>query len=173
MENAPRREASNVCLVAMIYYNRGVEQLRRREFSAAVAANYKAIWLDPQSDLAAGNLLAAVNNWALDLSEGGELVAALALLEKGLWIAPRHRPLVRNYAALCGRWVDQLVDARRYTEALEFLDDVEARHPDEPWFEAARAEVYRHRGATSATTSGRRNWHLPTNPTAARNSHGA
>jgi len=144
-QKAPRREASNISLIAMVYYNRGVEQLRRREFAAAVAANYKALWLDPQNAQAAGNLLAAVNNWALELSQGGELAAALALLEKGLWMAPGHSPLVRNYAALCGRRVDQLVEARRYAEALDLLDDVQAKYPDEPWFEAARAEVARRR----------------------------
>ena len=78
------REVSGVALVATIYYNRGVDLLRDNRFAEAVEANTKALWLDPSSDTAHGNLLATLNNWAIHQGETGAYNEAVGLLRTGM-----------------------------------------------------------------------------------------
>lgn len=94
------RELSAAELTAMIYYNRGFLLLREKQFAAAIAANAKALRLDPASDVSRDNLLAAINNWALDLSDRGEFERAVDLLLHGLKVAPHHRPFQVNLAVV-------------------------------------------------------------------------
>lgn len=90
------RELSAAQLTAMLYYNRGYLLLRNKQFAASISANAKALRLDPASDVSRDNLLVAVNNWALDLSDRREFELALHLLEHGLNVAPNHRPFQVN-----------------------------------------------------------------------------
>ena len=59
--------ASDVALVAMVYYNRGVEALKGRRFEEAIRLNRLALVLDADNETAVGNLLAATNKQALEL----------------------------------------------------------------------------------------------------------
>jgi tetratricopeptide (TPR) repeat protein len=90
------RELSAAELTAMIYYNRAYLLLRERQFAAAIVANAKALRLDPASDVSQDNLLAALNNWALDQSDRGEFAFAAGLLQHGLSVAPNHSPFQVN-----------------------------------------------------------------------------
>lgn len=99
----PRRELSETALVAIVYYNRAIDLLHRDAFARAVAANQLALRLDPASADARENLLATLNNWALDLCERGEREQALAVLRHGLAAAPDHARLRRNYVAILQR----------------------------------------------------------------------
>ena len=85
--NARPCEVSTAQLVAMIYYNRAIDLLGDHRFAAAAAANAVALRLDPQSATIRGNLLATVNNWAIDL-------AAAALPRGRRFAAPR--PVARS-----------------------------------------------------------------------------
>jgi tetratricopeptide (TPR) repeat protein len=89
---------SDVALVAMVYYNRGVEALRRRRFEEAIRLNRLALALDPDNTDARGNLLAAINRRALELAAGHQFAPALELFDAGLAIAPDHAPLRKNRA---------------------------------------------------------------------------
>jgi hypothetical protein len=88
----------DVALVAMVYYNRGVEALRRRDHREAIRLNRLALALDPDNTDARGNLLAAINKRALDLAAQHEYASALVLFDAGLAIAPDHIPLRENRA---------------------------------------------------------------------------
>jgi tetratricopeptide (TPR) repeat protein len=102
------RELSPSGLAALIYYNAGVDHLSAGRFAAAIAANLKALRLDPANSAARGNLLAGLNNWALDLNDRRDFSGAVQLLEHGLQTAPEHRPFHVNYAAVQQRWSDFL-----------------------------------------------------------------
>jgi hypothetical protein len=87
-------------LVAIVYYNRAIDLLRDGEFVEAVAANQMALRLDPSSGDARDNLLATLNNWALDLHQRGRDDQALMVLRHGLSAAPGHAKLRRNFVAI-------------------------------------------------------------------------
>jgi len=103
------RELTPSGLAALIYYNAGVDHLSADRFAAATAANLKALRLDPANSAARGNLLAGLNNWALDRNDRRDFVGAVRLLEHGLRIAPEHRPFNINRVAVQQRWSEATV----------------------------------------------------------------
>ena len=98
------REVSAAGLLAMIYYNRGVDAFTERRFAEAVAVNRRALLLDPENRLAYGNLLAAVNNWALALCDAGYFTAAETLLAAGQKFDPNHLAFTHNAAHVRQVW---------------------------------------------------------------------
>jgi hypothetical protein len=97
-QTRPNETISDVALVAMIYYNRGVEALRRTDSRAAIELNRRALWLDPHNTDARGNLLAALGKQAIKLAARREYSAAIELVDEGLRIEPNHEPLRQNRA---------------------------------------------------------------------------
>ena len=85
-------------LVAMVYYNRGVDAFNDRRFADAVEANRKALLLDPENRMARGNLLASVNNWSLALCDAGHYAEARSLLAEGRRFDPTHEAFATNAA---------------------------------------------------------------------------
>jgi tetratricopeptide (TPR) repeat protein len=112
---AAHRELSGPALVAIVYYNRAIDLLHRDAFAQAVAANQMALRLDPASVDARENLLATLNNWALDLFDRGEREQSLAVLQFGLAAAPDHAKLRRNYVAISQRQANDPARAERAT----------------------------------------------------------
>jgi hypothetical protein len=103
-ERENRRGVSPLGLVAMIYYNRGVDAFNERRFAAALAANRRALLLDPDNAIARANLLAALNNWALALSDAGYFADAEKLLADGQRFDPNHLAFVHNAAHVMKMW---------------------------------------------------------------------
>jgi tetratricopeptide (TPR) repeat protein len=103
-EGKNRREVSALGLVAMIYYNRGIDAFYDHRYAEAVAANRRALLLDPDNGAARGNLLAAVNNWALALGDAGRYADAESLLAAGLRYDPTHAPFIHNAAHVQQLW---------------------------------------------------------------------
>ncbi|MBN2579143.1 MAG: hypothetical protein JXB10_09150 [Pirellulales bacterium] len=101
---APVREVTPLELTAMIYYNRGVDLLRDKRYSAAAAANAKSLTLDPLSRTARGNLLATINNWSIALGEQSRFAEAADLLRRGLACDPYYAPFIQNIAYIQHRW---------------------------------------------------------------------
>ncbi|MDX1948239.1 MAG: hypothetical protein SFU86_22805 [Pirellulaceae bacterium] len=83
-------------LAGRFFYNRGVEQLTRREFAAAVESLRVACLLDERDEDARANLLAGLNNWAIALWRDEQPAAAQRLIEIGLALDPHHPPLKAN-----------------------------------------------------------------------------
>ncbi len=137
------RVVSDAELVATIYYNRGVELLGQKHFSAALAANAKSLRLDPANAAARGNLLAALNNWAVAEAAEGRCAAAAALLRKGLAIDPAYAILLANYRHVYRRWVDDLCRNERFKDALELLSESARGEPEASFVEEARKSVHR------------------------------
>ena len=83
-------------LVGRCHYNRGIELLESRQFAGGVAALQMASQLDPLDADARENLLAGLNNWALELTQDEQHAAARSLIARGLAIDPAFPPLVAN-----------------------------------------------------------------------------
>ena len=98
------RPISTLGLVAMIYYNRGIDAFNERRFGDAIAANRRALMLDPDNKIARGNLMAAANNWALALCDAGYYAEAERLLADGQQFDPGHLAFVHNAAHVQRMW---------------------------------------------------------------------
>lgn len=137
------REVSAVELIAMIYYNRGVDLLGEKRFSEAAAANAKALRLDPSNATARGNFLATINNWAIELGSSGRYEAAADLLRLGLQIDPRYEAFTLNYVHLYRQWIECLCTAGRFDEAIRLVAQAAAQQPDEVYFRRAPVDIHR------------------------------
>ncbi len=139
----PPREVSSVELVAMIYYNRGVDLLTARRFAEAAAANAKALRLDPSSDTARGNLLATLNNWAITVGAGRQYEKAIDLLQQGIDIDPHYETFAANYVHLYYQWAETLCTQHNYQAALDVLGQANATLLGSDRLAQLRQGVYR------------------------------
>jgi len=137
------RRLSPQGLAALFYYNAGADLLGERRFAEALAANLKALRLDPANLAARSNFLAGLNNWALECQRDGDFARAVRLLEHGMRMAPEHRPFRVNYVAIHQRWIEALVEDERYEAALDCLATARRAAPEEGYFESAALEIRR------------------------------
>jgi len=138
------REVSGTGLVAMIYYNRGIDLLANRQFAEAAEANAKAMRLDEKSTTARGNLLATLNNWAIDLGRRGEYIRAIETLKQGMDIDPAYETFTLNYVHVHYQWVEELCKKGCFEEAVEILAAAADEQPDQQYFRQALEDI-RHR----------------------------
>lgn len=137
------RVVSPVELIGTIYYNRGVDLLAVERFEEALQANAKALRLDPLSETARGNLLATLNNWAIDRGSAGDYGEAVALLDRGLALDPHYQTFKANYVHVHHQWIESLCRAEQFQGALEVATEASRKQPDEPYFRQIREEVHR------------------------------
>jgi len=137
------REVSGVGLVATIYYNRGVDLLMQKDYPRAVKANVKALWLDPSSETARGNLLATVNNWAIAEGSAGRYGVAAGLLRTGLAVDSGFRAFHANFVHVHRQWIDALCREGRFEQSCALLRSARRDLPGEPWFAQTLSSVYR------------------------------
>ena len=104
---SPPRQITPLALVGRFYYNRGVQLLEERRFEAGIAAMQAACQFDPGDAEARANLLAGLNNWAIELSRENRPAAA-ALVARGLAIDPQFAPLV-----VCERYLQERIAPRQ------------------------------------------------------------
>ena len=93
---SPARQITPVELLGKFYYNRGVELLERKQFAAGLGLVEKALQLDAADVDARENLLAGINNWAVDRLRAKRPQEAAALIRRGLSLAPAFAPLIAN-----------------------------------------------------------------------------
>jgi pentatricopeptide repeat protein len=141
--NITPRVLPESALAAMVFYNHGVDLLRKGRFTDAIEANQRALRLDPHSVTARGNLLAAMNNYAVTLCDKGHMAAAVAMVTGGLAIDPQHAALRSNDLYVHGTYVEALCRARRWDEARDVLEQARRHRPMEPWFHVSQVGVYR------------------------------
>ncbi|MHB8897631.1 MAG: hypothetical protein ACYC6Y_02670 [Thermoguttaceae bacterium] len=137
------REVSSVELVAMIYYNRGVDLLTAQRFAEAAAANAKALRLDPSSQTARGNLLATLNNWAITVGSGREYERAIDLLKQGMSLDPSYETFAANYVHLYYQWSETLCTRNDYSQALGVLGQADPGMLGPDRLAQLRQRVYR------------------------------
>lgn len=137
------REVTPIQMAAMIYYNRGIDLLAARQYSEALAANARALRLDPASATARGNLLATLNNWSIQLGEATQYAEAVHRLEAGLALDPQYPAFAANYIHVHYQWVHALCRAKQYAEAVSVLEGAMAHRPGDAYFRRVLGDVYR------------------------------
>lgn len=137
---ASPRAISEKGILAIVYYNAGVERLARREFSQALEANGRAVQLDPAHREARANLLATYNNWAVECVRQGNFHQAIRLIQAARQVSPGHANLTANLRSVYQQWAADHLQAGRFKESLAVLDEsLEALPHDEILGEARHA----------------------------------
>lgn len=121
-------------VVALFYYNQGYEHLMRKSYRQALAANEKALRLDPDSERALGNLLATLNNWSLARAAEGDYRHALELVAYGLEHSPNYAPLRANNRHIHRKLVQRLLESGQHAEAQRVLSAAANRWPEDAYF---------------------------------------
>lgn len=114
------REINPVQLVATIYYNIGVDLHAKQQYPESAAANIKALYLDKSNQQAWTNLLASLNNWALELAKenGGQQYSIAALiLDQGVAIDPTYENFRSNQLYVFYYWIRNLALKGRFEDA--------------------------------------------------------
>ena len=140
------RGISRLGLLALAYYNRGVDALESGDFDRAVIENVKALRLDPASRTARANLLAALNNGALSLSDRGSHDAALDRLRFARSIAAEFEPAATNLQIVRRRKVLELCDRQEFIPALKLLADSCQENPNDAELQAFELAVTNREG---------------------------
>lgn len=135
------RVLTDVQLVAKIYYNRAVVLLKANAHAAALPWLLRATGLDPEDTLARNNLLACLNNWALEETRSKDFLEALRLLEQGRNIASDYEAFTHNEIYVYLRWAEHLAAQQRLPEALQVLHEARERHPTVSLFDRARTSL--------------------------------
>jgi tetratricopeptide (TPR) repeat protein len=140
-ERDRRREIDEAGLVAIIYYNHGVELTRAKRHHEALLAYFKAMSLDREFASAVKNALASLANWSSDLSRQGNFDDAVHVLAIGLDLAPKDALLLHNRKAVWSEWAEASAKSGKVDEALAILRRAEATIPDGN-FAALQAWLY-------------------------------
>lgn len=138
------REISPVQLIATIYYNIGVDKHAQKQFAEAAAANVKAMYLDPINQTAWGNLMAAINNWSLELTsvKGEERFdVAAVLLDQGLLLDPTYKNFKTNQLHVFYHWIYGLAMKRRFNDARTVFQFADVRLPNDKNLAALMAGI--------------------------------
>lgn len=101
-----RQELPLAALVAIVYYNRGLDELAECHYEAAAVANVNALRINPRSPAAWSNLLATINNWALAANRQGDFHQATTLLREGIQLAPHHELFRANLETVNRQWAN-------------------------------------------------------------------
>ena len=113
-----------------------MDLLGQKQFAAAVAANAKALRLDPSSVTARGNLLATINNWAV--AEASARSSPAGLLRQGLAVDPTYEMFKNNDRHVHRQWIAHC-RAEEFAQALDVLAAAARERPkNRPSFALAR-----------------------------------
>lgn len=140
---AEPRELSATALIAKLYYNQGVVALEQRQFSDAIIALDSSLLLDPVDQDARQNLLAALNNGALELCAKRDFVPAAALIRNAMQLDPHYAPLAANELHLLGQWTLAHCESRDFAAALAVVQQAEQRYPESDLARGGSAAVHR------------------------------
>jgi tetratricopeptide (TPR) repeat protein len=132
------REITPVQLIATIYYNHGVDLLNEKRYAEAAMVNIKALYLDPESETAWGNLMVAINNWALELSSGSATNGikrydlAAILFDQGCYMDTGYEKFKTNQLHVYYHWILDLAIKGRIDAAKEVFTYADKRLPNNP-----------------------------------------
>ena len=129
---ANRREINPVQLIATIYYNIGVDLHAKKRYPEAAAANIKALYLDKDNKQAWTNLIASLNNWALDLADankGARYKEAAIILDQGVVLDPTYADFRTNQTFVFFYWIHGLASKGHFDDARRTYAIAQERIP--------------------------------------------
>ena len=137
------REISPVQLVATIYYNQGVDLLTKECFPEAAAANIKALYLDKDNKQAWLNLLASLNNWALELAlaKSQQYDVATVILDQGVSLDPTYDKFRSNQIFVFYHWMRDLTNLGHFDKARQVFALADQRLPGNETLKRALNDV--------------------------------
>jgi len=140
--SADVRVLSDVEVLGKLYYNRATDMLDRQRFASACELLRTSMTLDPGDGAARENLLAAMNNWALQRCEAGDFAQAAQLLDEGAAISSEYLPLQVNDLHVHQQWAVALCQRQEFAAALALLERGYQRRPDADLFDQGRFAIY-------------------------------
>ncbi len=144
-----RREVGEAGLIAIVYYNHGVELSKAKKHHEALLAYFRAMSLDPEFSSAVKNALVELANWGVELAKAGKFEDALLVCTTGLELAPKDYSLLHNRKVIWSVWADACMDAGQEDEALAILRKAAKDVPtDAEYFRSLEAGLYIRRGET-------------------------
>ena len=149
-----QRIVPTTALVGMVYYNRGVALLEEQDYSQAARSFVAALHVDPESRAAWDNLLATLNNWALDARQRGKLSLAAELLAEAHQLDPEHPLVLENAHALDRIRAERLLQQGETGSAMALLVDRAESVGDATDYAAMAAELCQ-REASRQAAAGR------------------
>src|SRR4029079_3273748 len=90
------RQITPIELLGKFFYNRGIELLKAQQFNEGIELLRISLDFDPVDRDARANLVAGINNWAVDYLRTGRYEDAAGLIEQGLFFDPAFAPLIAN-----------------------------------------------------------------------------
>ncbi len=137
----PTRQLSDTQLIAKIFYNRAAYRSANQQFSDANTLYEASLQLDPEDEYARENLLANVCQWALALSDQGNLAAAENVLERAWRTDAAYGPLLVNARHIDQKRIVQLYREGRFDAALAVVRRGSRRQPNAELYSRARASI--------------------------------
>ncbi len=137
----PTRQLSDTQLIAKIFYNRAAYRSDHQQFPDANTLYEASLQLDPEDKYARENLLANVCQWALALSDQGNLAAAENVLERAWRIDAAYGPLLVNARHIDQKRIVQLYREGRFEAALAVIQRGSRRQPNAELYSRARASI--------------------------------
>ncbi len=136
------RLIDDIQLLGKVRYNRGVVLLRDARFGPAVRQLQQACQLDPDDGPARQNLIAAWNNWSLQLCDADCFRQAAAKILAGLRLEPNNTALLANDLHVHQQWTLELCARHRFADAVALLERCHQRRPEVELFDRGRWFVF-------------------------------
>lgn len=125
-----RREIGETGLLAITYYNHGVQHTQDKQYQAALMAYFRAMSMDAEFDSAVKNALSALANWSAELSRSEKFEDALRVVEVGVDLAPNDATLLNNQKAVWSEWAQSTMDHGDAKQAIAILKNAAEKIPD-------------------------------------------
>lgn len=116
-----RREMSVDRQVAMIYYNRGVDLGKKKQYIASTVEYFKALLIDNDFHTACQNTIVNFAYYARQLSKSGQTNKALQILRLGLELAPSDKNLRNDLYVMLRNWSIDLIQSKQFDRATQIL----------------------------------------------------
>jgi tetratricopeptide (TPR) repeat protein len=142
MHRDQRREVGEAGLVAIIYYNHGVNLAREKRHHEALLAYFRAMSLDPEFISAVKNALGELANWGLELSRQGKHEEAVNVVSAGLELAPQDAALRNNLIFVYQEGGKNLLASGKSAEAVAWIDSGTKRYPDRPELKGLKGGLF-------------------------------
>lgn len=137
------RALSDAALVGKIYYNRAVSALEERRFSDAIELARLALACDSDDTYARQNLLASLNNRALQLADANEYKAAAQHLAEARALDAKWPLLAVNDVHIHHRWAVSLCIKGDASKGIALLQSCGDRNPERSEVATALASLRR------------------------------
>ncbi|BBM83145.1 transglutaminase family protein [Candidatus Uabimicrobium amorphum] len=129
MKKSLRREMSVDRQVAMIYYNRGVDLGKKKQYIASTVEYFKALLIDNDFHTACQNTIVNFAYYARQLSAKGKTNKALQILKLGLELAPNDKNLRNDLYVMMRNWSIDLIQNKKFDRATQVLQKAQKYFP--------------------------------------------